>query len=70
MARITRHKAPFVEPRDGSQFQQVIDGYKSKLEDPSGNGAIFFAVCRGKVGGRVRPCGKQGHLVLLWASAR
>ncbi|KAF5829552.1 helicase C-terminal domain-containing protein, partial [Dunaliella salina] len=49
MSRITRHKAPFVEPRDGSQFQQVIDGYKSKLEEPTGNGAIFFAVCRGKV---------------------
>eukprot|EP00967_Tisochrysis_lutea_P130571 scaffold226054_cov16-Tisochrysis_lutea.AAC.1 len=50
MSRITRHKAPFIEPRDGSQFQQVIDGYKSKLEEPTGNGAIFFAVCRGKVG--------------------
>lgn len=49
MSRIMRHKAPFVEPRDGSQFQQIIDGYKARLEDPSGNGAVFFAVCRGKV---------------------
>jgi hypothetical protein len=28
---------------------QVIDGYKSKLEEPGSSGAVFFAVCRGKV---------------------
>lgn len=27
----------------------MIDGYKAKLEDPVNPGAIFFAVCRGKV---------------------
>ncbi len=82
--RVTRYKAPVVEPRDSALFPQVrgcacvtrlarrstctgwisretarsssglslsqaIEEYKSKLDDPSTSGAVFFAVCKGKV---------------------
>lgn len=31
---------------------QSIDDYKAKLDDPTSTGAVFFAVCRGKVRAR------------------
>jgi regulator of telomere elongation helicase 1 len=48
--RITRHKAPVIEPRDSGAFAAALADYAAKLEDPSGTGAVLFAVCRGKVG--------------------
>ncbi|GAB2293557.1 Regulator of telomere elongation helicase 1 [Dionaea muscipula] len=47
--RICRHKQPVVEPRQSSLFSVAIDDYMSKLKDNSTSGAVFFAVCRGKV---------------------
>ncbi|GAB2228119.1 hypothetical protein Droror1_Dr00009949 [Drosera rotundifolia] len=47
--RICRHKLPVVEPRQSSLFSLAIDDYMSKLKDSSTSGAVFFAVCRGKV---------------------
>ena len=47
--RIIRHKAPVIEPRDSALFPSAIDEYKSRLDDPTTGGAVFFAVCRGKV---------------------
>ncbi|OWM78192.1 hypothetical protein CDL15_Pgr015011 [Punica granatum] len=47
--RICRHKFPVVEPRQSSVFSVSIEDYMSKLKDPSSSGAVFFAVCRGKV---------------------
>jgi hypothetical protein len=44
--RITRFKAPVIEPRDSGSFQACIDDYKAKLDT---GGAVLFAVCRGKV---------------------
>lgn len=52
--RITRHKAPVVEPRDSGAFAAALADYAAKLEDPNGNGAVLFAVCRGKVGSGVQ----------------
>lgn len=49
--RITRHKAPVVEPRDSGAFAAALADYAAKLEDPAGTGAVLFAVCRGKVRG-------------------
>lgn len=48
--RITRHKAPVIEPRDSGAFAAALADYAAKLEDPNGSGAVLFAVCRGKVG--------------------
>ena len=47
--RIVRYKAPVIEPRDSALFPQAIDEYKARLDDPTTGGAVFFAVCRGKV---------------------
>lgn len=47
--RICKHKTPVIEPRQSSQFLQSIEDYMTKLKDNSTSGAIFFAVCRGKV---------------------
>ncbi|KAJ4843835.1 hypothetical protein Tsubulata_047102 [Turnera subulata] len=47
--RICKHKKPVVEPRQSSLFPVAIEDYMAKLKDNSTSGAIFFAVCRGKV---------------------
>lgn len=47
--RICKHKQPVVEPRQSSLFPLAIDDFMTKLKDSSTSGAVFFAVCRGKV---------------------
>lgn len=47
--RICKHKLPVVEPRQSSLFPMAIEDYMTKLKDRSASGAVFFAVCRGKV---------------------
>ncbi|CAI9114101.1 OLC1v1014741C1 [Oldenlandia corymbosa var. corymbosa] len=47
--RICKHKLPVVEPRQSSLFPLSIEDYMTKLKDKSASGAVFFAVCRGKV---------------------
>eukprot|EP00668_Euglena_longa_P012852 GGOE01015347.1.p1 GENE.GGOE01015347.1~~GGOE01015347.1.p1 ORF type:complete len:1110 (-),score=252.04 GGOE01015347.1:226-3090(-) len=44
---ICAHKTPVVEPRESSQLKAVFDEYNACIA--SDQGAIFFAVCRGKV---------------------
>ncbi|KAL1551497.1 Regulator of telomere elongation helicase 1 [Salvia divinorum] len=46
--RICKHKLPVVEPRQSSLFPLAIDDYMTKLKGAN-SGAVFFAVCRGKV---------------------
>ncbi|KAJ0076402.1 hypothetical protein Patl1_34125 [Pistacia atlantica] len=47
--RICKYKKPVVEPRQSALFQMAIEDYMAKLRDTSTSGAVFFAVCRGKV---------------------
>ncbi|RDX67065.1 Regulator of telomere elongation helicase 1-like protein [Mucuna pruriens] len=47
--RICKHKKPVIEPRESSSFPLSIKDYTTKLNDTSASGAVFFAVCRGKV---------------------
>ncbi|XP_034551917.1 regulator of telomere elongation helicase 1 isoform X2 [Notolabrus celidotus] len=46
--RIENVKPIFVEPKGKGTFNEVIDGYYSKVNDPASKGGSFFAVCRGK----------------------
>ncbi|XP_006804367.1 regulator of telomere elongation helicase 1 isoform X1 [Neolamprologus brichardi] len=46
--RIENIKPMFVEPKGKGTFNDVIDGYYSKVNDPASKGGSFFAVCRGK----------------------
>jgi hypothetical protein len=47
-SRIEQHKAIFVEPKTKAEFATAMDNYYEKVNDPAG-GAVFAAVCRGKV---------------------
>ncbi|XP_021298609.1 regulator of telomere elongation helicase 1 isoform X2 [Herrania umbratica] len=47
--RMCKFKKPVIEPRQSSLFPLAIEDYMSKLKDTSTSGAVFFAVCRGKV---------------------
>uniref|UniRef100_A0A672YV14 Regulator of telomere elongation helicase 1 n=1 Tax=Sphaeramia orbicularis TaxID=375764 RepID=A0A672YV14_9TELE len=46
--RIENIKPMFVEPKGKGTFNEVIDGFYSRVNDPSSKGGSFFAVCRGK----------------------
>ncbi|XP_057773006.1 regulator of telomere elongation helicase 1 homolog isoform X2 [Salvia miltiorrhiza] len=46
--RICKHKLPVVEPRQSSLFPLAIEDYMTKVKGTN-SGAVFFAVCRGKV---------------------
>ncbi|KAL0866039.1 hypothetical protein Bca101_045157 [Brassica carinata] len=47
--RICKLKKPVVEPKDSSLFPAAMQDFSEKLQDRSISGAVFFAVCRGKV---------------------
>ncbi|XP_041359589.1 regulator of telomere elongation helicase 1-like [Gigantopelta aegis] len=47
--RITQYKAILVEPKGKVAFNNVMDEFYNKIQDTTLNGAIFMAVCRGKV---------------------
>lgn len=54
--RIVQQKQVFVEPRARLDFKEVVDEYHEAIRTNT-NGAVFFAVCRGKVRGGCRLCG-------------
>ncbi|KAK9100891.1 hypothetical protein Scep_024321 [Stephania cephalantha] len=47
--RICKHKHPVIEPKQSSLFPSSIEEFMNNLKDTSTSGAVFFAVCRGKV---------------------
>ncbi|CAH1422593.1 unnamed protein product [Lactuca virosa] len=63
--RICKHKLPVVEPRQSSLFPQAIDDYMAKLRDNSTTGAVFFAVCRGKVSEGLDFADQAGRAVIV-----
>ncbi|XP_061338556.1 regulator of telomere elongation helicase 1 homolog [Gastrolobium bilobum] len=63
--RICKHKKPVIEPRESSLFASSIKDYISKLNDTSASGAIFFAVCRGKVSEGLDFADHAGRAVII-----
>lgn len=47
--RIQQFKTPVVEPQDKPSFVAAMHLFYAKVQDPTCTGAVFFAVCRGKV---------------------
>ena len=47
------------------EFQAAADDYRAKLKDPSSRGAIFFAVCRGKVSEGLDFSDRAGRAVVI-----
>ncbi|XP_054783819.1 regulator of telomere elongation helicase 1 homolog isoform X2 [Prosopis cineraria] len=63
--RICKHKKPVIEPRQSSLFSLSIEDYISKLKDTSASGAVFFAVCRGKVSEGLDFADHAGRAVMI-----
>ncbi|MDP2438363.1 MAG: helicase C-terminal domain-containing protein, partial [archaeon] len=61
--RIAKLKRPIVEPRQSSQLQAAMADFYAHLE--TSTGAIFFAVCRGKVSEGLDFANKNGRAVIV-----
>lgn len=48
-SQIQRHKPIFIEPQSKDVFVATMNEYYARINDPITKGAIFMAVCRGKV---------------------
>ena len=62
---ITRNKPHFAEPRDKRNLGTQMEMFYEKINDPSYKGAIFFAVCRGKVSEGLDFADKNGRVVVI-----
>lgn len=63
--RILKHKALVVEPRTSADFGKAIADFEEKLYDPAYTGAVFFAVCRGKVSEGLDFADRAGRAVIV-----
>ncbi|XP_077991647.1 regulator of telomere elongation helicase 1-like [Glandiceps talaboti] len=63
--RISQYKPMFTEPRNKTQFQDAMEDFYQKINDPTLNGAAFFAVCRGKVSEGLDFADNNGRAVII-----
>ncbi|KAJ7524999.1 hypothetical protein O6H91_17G031600 [Diphasiastrum complanatum] len=63
--RICKHKQPVVEPKESALFNQINEDFLSKLNDSTSSGAVFFAVCRGKVSEGLDFSDRAGRAVVI-----
>ncbi|KAK7488471.1 hypothetical protein BaRGS_00020256 [Batillaria attramentaria] len=63
--RILAYKPVIVEPRGKDAFVQAIDDFYEKINDPKLNGAVFMAVCRGKVSEGLDFADNNGRAVVI-----
>ena len=63
--RIDNFKTPFVEPQNKAEFKQAMTDFYAKIDDPAVQGAIFFAVCRGKVSEGLDFADNNGRAVII-----
>uniref|UniRef100_A0A182W5F6 Regulator of telomere elongation helicase 1 homolog n=1 Tax=Anopheles minimus TaxID=112268 RepID=A0A182W5F6_9DIPT len=64
-AQINRIKPIFTEPRGKDSFLATMAEYYAKVRDPEGRGAIFMAVCRGKVSEGLDFADANGRAVMI-----
>ncbi|KAF7270392.1 hypothetical protein GWI33_016626 [Rhynchophorus ferrugineus] len=62
---ISNNKAIFVEPREKDAFNAAMSGYYEKIKDPAYKGAIFMAVCKGKVSEGLDFSDANGRAVII-----
>jgi regulator of telomere elongation helicase 1 len=62
--RIMNLKEVFVEPRARIDFKQVVDEYHETIREKP-QGAVFFAVCRGKVSEGIDFSNEKGRAVVI-----
>ncbi|XP_057860129.2 regulator of telomere elongation helicase 1 homolog isoform X2 [Cryptomeria japonica] len=63
--RICKHKQPVVEPKQSALFNYANEDFMAKLNDDSSSGAVFFAVCRGKVSEGLDFADRSGRAVVV-----
>lgn len=56
---------PFQEPKQSEHFTLAMADFYSKINDPDSKGAVFFAVCRGKVSEGLDFTNKNGRAVVV-----
>ncbi len=64
-AQIQRIKAIFVEPQTKEAFVQTMKDYYDRINDATCKGAIFLAVCRGKVSEGLDFADMNGRAVII-----
>ncbi|CAN6939079.1 unnamed protein product [Brassica oleracea] len=63
--RICELKKPVIEPKDSSLFPAAMQDFSEKVQDRSISGAVFFAVCRGKVSEGLDFADSAGRAVVI-----
>ncbi|KAG0459532.1 hypothetical protein HPP92_022660 [Vanilla planifolia] len=63
--RICKHKQPVIEPKQSALFPNVVEDFRKKLQNKAASGAVFFAVCRGKVSEGLDFADHAGRAVLI-----
>ncbi|KAK2582863.1 hypothetical protein KPH14_008941 [Odynerus spinipes] len=63
--QISERKPIYVEPQSKGSFVNVMHEYYQKIQDPSNKGAIFMAVCRGKVSEGLDFANANGRAVII-----
>ncbi|CAL1684007.1 unnamed protein product [Lasius platythorax] len=63
--QIAERKPIYVEPTSKDGFVNVMNEYYQKIRDPSCKGAVFMAVCRGKVSEGLDFANANGRAVLI-----
>ncbi|RUP44247.1 LOW QUALITY PROTEIN: hypothetical protein BC936DRAFT_149718 [Jimgerdemannia flammicorona] len=63
--RINHHKKAFIEPKNKQELGQTMDDFYKKVADANTTGAVFFAVCRGKVSEGVDFADSRGRAVVV-----
>ncbi|XP_052274161.1 regulator of telomere elongation helicase 1-like isoform X2 [Dreissena polymorpha] len=64
-SRIEQYKQIFVESKSKGALSDLMNDFYSKINDPSLNGAIFIAVCRGKVSEGLDFSDNNGRAVVI-----
>lgn len=64
-SQISRVKPIFVEPRSKDAFVTTMVDYYAKVNEPESRGAIFMAVCRGKVSEGLDFADNNGRAVII-----
>lgn len=64
-SQIQRHKPIYIEPKTKDEFTNTMTDYYAKINDPVTKGAIFMAVCRGKVSEGLDFADNNGRAVFI-----
>jgi regulator of telomere elongation helicase 1 len=65
LQRMEQYKPYYQESRKKGDFNPTMDAFYEAINDPKKDGAIFFAVCRGKVSEGLDFANNNGRAVII-----